>query len=156
MSIFKNAKTFLHANLFIILPPIIIIIFTIIITVLFGDIIDFLTNQDSTCDGSSSFNICEIGIILILASIGSFFLSRYILKASHIKSKSPIYGIGLFYGIPIILLFIHWNLTNGIYGNARGTITDWIIFISIPAIVIGLLFLSLKNYHNYQKRFTKK
>lgn len=146
MSIFKNAKTFLHANLFIILPPIIIIVFTTIITVLLGDIIHFLTNQESTCDGSSSFNICEVGIILILASIGSFFLSRYILKASHIKSKSPIYGIGLFYGIPIILLFIHWNLTDGIYGNARGTINDWIIFISIPVIIVGFILFCYKNY----------
>jgi len=164
MSISKNAITFLHANLFLILPVLLIILLLFLSLLLQSPLTDFLKLHNSSCDyrfGGGSVNLCEDGssfnafcVMLILATIESFFLSRYILKASHIKSKSPIYGIGLFYGIPMVLLLIHWNVTNGIYGNARGTITDWIIFISIPLIIAGLLFFSIKNYQSYVKKNT--
>lgn len=140
-------KTFGQANLFMILPPIVIILVSIVLSPAIR-----LFTQNTTCDrGGSSLNVCEYTITLILATIISFTLTRFILKHFHVRWKSPLYGIALFYAIPIILLIIHLILTNGIYGNERGAINNSIIFISIPVIIVSIILLCYRNYQQYLK-----
>jgi hypothetical protein len=155
-------RDFIIANIYLFLPgPTIFIFGTIFYLGLYPFIEKMVYVSSNSCDfsaGGGSINLCNndvwmmtLGVAMLLASIVAFVIIQQINEKISDSFKNALWGILLFYIIPLFWFIIHLIYTAGIYGNERGKINDHIAFVAIPSTIIVFLILGYINVVLFRK-----
>jgi hypothetical protein len=161
-AILGRARRYLYSNLYLFLPSVLILVLLPLLYAFFEPCWRTVsTDVFAACDssyGGGSRNLCEnnIWFSALLSALGvatalALPLVTGLIRLLHIDWLSPLYGIGLFYGIPFLFYVVHLILTAGTYGTERGKINDGIITIGIPVLVVLAVVLSYINYRGYRE-----
>ena len=158
-----KARRYLYSNLYLFLPGVLLLVLLPLLYAFFELYWRSVsTDVFSVCDssyGGGSRNLCENNIwfstllsALCVATALALLLVTGLTRLLHIDWLSPLYGIGLFYGIPFLFYVVHLILTAGIYGTDRGKINDAIIIIGIIVFVVFVAVVSYINYRGFSER----
>ena len=154
-----KVKRYLYSNLYLFFPSVLVLVLVPLLYAIFEHHwLRISAGTFSACDfsyGGGSRNLCGNDIFfstflsaLCVATPLSFLLTAGLNRLLHIHWLSPLFGVALFFGIPLLFLLVHTVFTAGIYGELRGKINDAILTIGIP---ICLILAAAGSYVNYRK-----
>jgi hypothetical protein len=154
-----KVRRYLYSNLYLFLPSVLILVFVSLLYAIFErHWIRVSAGTFSACDfsyGGGSRNLCDNDILfstflsaLCVAIPLAFLLTAGLNRLLHIHWLSPLFGIALFFGIPLVFLLMHTVFTAGIYGEPRGKINNAILTIGVP---VCLILAAVASYVNYRK-----
>jgi hypothetical protein len=154
-----NIRRYLYSNLYLFLPGMLILVLVPLLYALFEHHwIRVSAGTFSACDfssGGGSRNLCDNDILfstflsaLCVATPLAFLLTAGLNRLLQIHWLSPLLGIILFFGIPLVFFLAHIVFTAGIYGEPRGKINNAVLTVGIP---VCLVLFAAASYVNYQK-----
>ncbi len=156
----NRIKLYLHANLYFLLPMLLMVVFLPILFPLFTAAVhaDVLQHAQA-CSfeaGGGSLNLCEnevwlFGLVLafVVSTPLAWMVSRVVIWRLRIHWLSPLFGLAFFYGMPLFLGLIHLVLTHGIYGEQRGMINNVLLMLDIVILLGSVLFISVMNFRRF-------
>jgi hypothetical protein len=158
-----KVRRYLYSNLYLFLPSALILVFVPLLYTLFEHPwIRVSASMFSACDfssGGGSRNLCDNDILLstflsalCLATPLAFLLTAGLNRLLHIHWLSPLFGIALFFGIPLLFLLVQTVFTTGIYGEPRGKINNAILDIGMPVCLILAIVASYVNYRKFSEQ----
>jgi hypothetical protein len=158
-----KVRRYIQSNLYLFLPAVFILIMLPLLYAPFErHWIRVSADIFPACDyslGGGSRNLCgnDIWFSTLLSALCAaaplaFLLTAGLSRLLHINWVSPLLGIALFFGVPLLFLLMHAVFTTGIYGEARGKITGTIIAIGIPACLILATAASYINYREFSEQ----
>jgi hypothetical protein len=154
----RQLKPFIFANLYLILPPPLLILLVVSLTYLFALLIDPAVRERTlACDfsaGGGSLNLCTSDIwltasifALVIGTLLTWLLCKLALHKLH--WRSPIYGIILCYALPIAFFTLHNLATQSAPIRQRGWINNILFAVEIVVFLILGIFFSQRNYREY-------
>ena len=152
-------RRYLYSNLYLLLPSVLILVLVPLLYNLFEQYwIRVSAGAFSACDfsyGGGSRNLCDNDILfstflsaLCTATPLAFLLTAGLNRLLQIHWLSPLFGIALFFSIPLVFFLVQIVFTAGTYGEPRGKINDTLITVGIP---VCLVLVSAASYVNYRK-----
>jgi hypothetical protein len=158
-----KVRRYIYSNLYLFLPSVFILVLLPLLYALFEHYwIRVSADTFSACDfsfGGGSRNICDNNIwfstslsALCVAAPFAFLLTAGLNRLLHIHWLSPLLGIALFFGVPLLFLLVHIVFTAGSYGEPRGKINDTILTIGIPVCLVLIAAVSYVNYRKFSEQ----
>jgi hypothetical protein len=158
-----KVRRYIYSNLYLFLPSVFILVLLPLLYALFEHHwIRVSADTFPACDyslGGGSRNICGNNIwfstflsALCVATPFAFLLTAGLNRLLHINWLSPLLGIALFFGIPLLFLLVHTVFTAGIYGEPRGKINNAILATGVPVCFVLAAIGSYVNYREFSKQ----
>jgi positive regulator of sigma E activity len=161
----EKARRYLYSNIYLFLPGVLISVLLPLVQTLLYPLWERSSSRFPECNYelAGSINLCynrlffgSLSAAIIVVTILVFLLTLGLIKRLHIEWLSPLFGIALFYSVPLLLFMLSTVLTNGIYGEARGSINNTLITVCIPASLVMAVVTSYLNYRRFSEHTAGK
>jgi hypothetical protein len=159
ISIFEVSKI----NIPILLPPILIVLFSIGLFILFVPVLRIILPnfEFSSCSSQNwgGYNVCEhdawnlsIYISLFFSTILSWILTSLILKFSSIKTISPLWGVTASY-VPILLVILVYQVILFFKSDGMNVYIDLLMIVFVLLTIVTFVSaITINSVLYYRKQ----